>query len=106
MLYIYTDYSSALTSVSHMLLLHKLKCSFNISGTALGWMESYLGHHSQRVIVDGKHSEWSPVLSGDPEGSILGPILFTCYVADLPTHMKSSCLSYADDIKILNVAVP
>ena len=99
---IYTDYSSAFTSVSHRLLLHKLKYSFNISGTALSWIESYLHQRSQRVILDGKHSDWVPVLSGVPEGSILGPIMFTYYVADLPSHIKTSCLSYADDVKIFN----
>ena len=102
---IYTDYSSAFTSVSHRLLLHKLRCSFNLSGTALDWIESYLNRRSQRVIVDGKYSEWSPVLSGVPEGSILGPILFTCYVADLPQHINSPCLSYADDVKIFKRVV-
>ena len=76
--------------------------SFNISGPAFGWIESYLSQRSQRVILDGKHSDWVPVLSGVPEGSILGPILFTCYVADLPIHIKTSCLSYADDVKIFN----
>ena len=95
-------YSSAFTSVSHRLLTHKLRHSFNISGLALSWIESYLSQRSQRVIVDGKHSEWSAVLSGVPEGSILGPLLFTCYVADLPDHIESSCLSYADDVKIFN----
>ena len=99
---IYTDYSSAFTSVSHRLLLHKLKMSFNFSGHALGWIESYLSQRSQRVILDGKQSDWVPVLSGVPEGSILGPILFTCYVADLPNHIKTSCLSYADDVKIFH----
>ena len=99
---IYTDYSSAFTSVSHRLLLHKLEHSFSISGLALGWVESYLSQRSQRVILDGRHSDWAPVQSGVPEGSILGPILFTCYVADLPNHIKTSSLSYADDVKIFH----
>ena len=99
---IYTDYSSAFTSVSHRLLLHKLKHSFNITGLAYSWLESYLSHRSQRVILDGKHSDWVPVLSGVPEGSILGPILFTCFVADLPNQMQTSSLSYADDVKIFH----
>ena len=99
---IYTDYSSAFTSVSHRLLLHKLKHSFNITGLAYSWIESYLSHRSQRVILDGKHSDWVPVLSGVPEGSILGPILFTCYVADLPSHIQTCSLSYADDVKIFH----
>ena len=58
---IYTDYSSAFTSVSHRLLLHKLERSFNITGPALGWVESYLSQRSQRVVLDGKHSDWTPV---------------------------------------------
>ena len=99
---IYTDYSSAFTSVSHRLLLHKLERSFNITGPALGWVESYLSQRSQRVVLDGKHSDWTPVQSGVPEGSILGPLLFTCYVADLPSHIKTSSLSYADDVKIFH----
>ena len=99
---IYTDYSSAFTSVSHRLLLHKLHRSFNISGLALGWVESYLSQRSQRVILDGKHSDWIPVQSGVPEGSILGPLLFTCYVADLPNCLQTSSLSYADDVKIFH----
>ena len=88
--------------MSHRLLLHKLKCSFNISGLALGWLESYLGQRSQRVILEGKHSDWTPVQSGVPEGSILGPLLFTYYVADLPNHIKTSSLSCADDVKIFH----
>ena len=99
---VYTDYSSAFTSVSHRLLLHKLRHSFNITGHACSWIESYLSQRSQRVIVDGKHSDWIPVLSGVPEGSILGPLLFTCYVADLPSHIQTCSLSYADDVKIFH----
>ena len=99
---IYTDYSSAFTSVSHRLLLHKLRHSFNITGSAYDWIESYLCQRSQRVILDGKYSDWAPVLSGVPEGSILGPILFTCYVADLPRQIKTCSLSYADDVKIFH----
>ena len=99
---IYTDYSSAFTSVNHRLLLLKLKHSFNITGLAYSWLESYLSHRSQRVILDGKHSDWVPVLSGVPEGSILGPILFTCFVADLPNQIQTSSLSYADDVKIFH----
>ena len=48
------------------------------------------------------NTDWTPVLSGVPQGSILGPILFTCYVADLPNHIKTACLSYAGDVKMFN----
>ena len=98
----YTDFSSAFTSVNHRLLLYKLRYSFNITGLALGWIESYLSQRSQRVILDGKHSDWLPVLSGVPEGSVLCPILFSCYVADLPRCISNGCLAYADDVKIFH----
>ena len=97
---IYTDYSSAFTSVNHILLLHKLRHSFHISGIAHSWLESYLHNRTQRVILNGKHSCWTPVQSGVPEGSILGPLLFACYVADIPQHIKTSCITYADDVKL------
>ena len=99
---IYTDFSSAFTSVNHKLLLYKLRHSFSISGLAFNWIESYLSQRSQRVILDGKYSDWLPVLSGVPEGSILGPILFSCYVADLPNVIENGCLAYADDVKIFS----
>ena len=88
---IYTDYSSAFTSVNHRLLLLKLRHSFNIRGIAYSWIESYLCHSTQRIIVDGKHSDWTSILYGVPEGSILGPILFARYVADLPNNIKTGC---------------
>ena len=70
---VYTDYSSAFTSVNHILLLHKLRHSFNITGRAHCWLKSYLDGRQQRVILNGKHSAWTPVQSRVPEGSILGP---------------------------------
>ena len=97
---IYTDYSSAFTSVNHTLLLHKLRHSFNITDRAHSWLTSYLEGRTQRVVLNGKHSDWTSVLSGVPEGSILGPILFACYIADIPEHIKTNCVMYADDVKL------
>ena len=97
---IYTDFSSAFTSVNHTLLLHKLRYSFGITGLAYDWLKSYLANRSQRVVVNGKQSDWTPVLSGVPEGSILGPLLFACFLVDLPSRVKSECIMYADDIKL------
>lgn len=97
---VYTDYSSAFTSVSHKLLLFKMKQSFNVTDRAYSWLESYLSNRSQRVVINGKQSPWAPVLSGVPEGSICGPLLFTCFTADIPLHVKSGCTMYADDVKL------
>ena len=97
---VYTDFSSAFTSVNHTLLLHKLTHSFGISGRAIRWLESYLSSRTQRVVLNGKASDWVAVLSGVPEGSILGPLLFACYLADLPCSLSSECIMYADDVKL------
>ena len=97
---IYTDYSSAFTSVNHILLIHKLKTSFNVTGRALSWIESYLTDRRQRVVLDGVCSDWTPVRSGVPEGSVCGPLLFICFTADLPSLIQTECIMYADDIKL------
>lgn len=99
---IYTDYSSAFTSVNHTLLLHKLHSSFHISGLAHAWLRSYLSDRTQRVVLNGRHSAWTAVRSGVPEGSLLGPLLFACFVADIPDIVKTGCLIYADDVKLFH----
>ena len=96
----YTYFSSAFTSVSYKLLLHKMKQSFNVSDRAYSWLSSYLSDRFQRVVINGKQSPWIPVLSGVPEGSICGPLLFTCFTADIPQCVKSGCTMYADDVKL------
>lgn len=97
---IYTDFSSAFTSVNHELLLYKLEMCYNLSGPALGWFRSYLCNREQCVVVNGKKSDWTPVRSGVPEGSICGPILFVLFCNDASRHLSSTCLMYADDMKL------
>ena len=97
---IYTDYSSAFQSVNHKLLLHKLKHSFHISDKAFDWCESYLSGRQQRVVVKGKCSEWVPASSGTPEGGILSPLLFACFINDLPMNVDTDTLMFADDAKM------
>ena len=97
---IYTDYSSAFQSVNHKLLLHKLKNSYNLSGKAFSWCKSYLSDREQRVVVKGKCSEWAPVPSGTPEGGLLSPLLFACFINDLPDCVQADCLMFADDVKL------
>jgi hypothetical protein len=95
---IYMDMSKAFDKVNHETLLNKLNNCFNISGNLLCWFKTYLLDRRQRVTVLGATSSEKFVLSGVPQGSILGPILFLLYVNDLPDAVKNSKVSsFADD---------
>jgi len=64
-----------------------------------------LCNRKQRVIVNGKFSEWTPVRSGTPEGGIISPILFALFINDLPDNIKTNCLLFADDVKLYHIIV-
>ena len=97
---VYTDFSSAFQSVNHRLLLYKLEHMYGVGGLALRWLTSYLGRRKQRVVLNGKVSDWVPAVSGTPEGGLLSPLLFSLFVNDLPSVVKTRCLMFADDVKI------
>jgi len=96
---IYLDLAKAFDSVPHRRLLLKLKL-YGVSGRFLSWIESFLLDRSQRVMVAGTGSVWASVLSGVPQGSVLGPVLFLCYINDMPETVSSFIYMYADDTKI------
>ena len=96
---IYLDYQKAFDSVPHQRLLIKLK-AYGITGTLLTWITNFLTGRSQKVVVNGIQSTPTPVLSGIPQGSVLGPLLFLIYVNDLPNDICSSLMLFADDTKI------
>ena len=96
---LYLDYSKAFDTVPHQRLLKQVK-SFGVTENALQWIESFLSNRRQKVRVNNEVSEWSPVISGVPQGSILGPILFTLFVFDIPDAINSLISMFADDTKI------
>jgi hypothetical protein len=97
---VYTDFVKAFDRVDHVLLLHKLR-SFGICGQLHKLLSDYLSDRTQIVTIDTEVSDTEHVTSGVPQGSILGPLLFTLFVNDLPRCIKfSKCIMYADDVKI------
>ena len=64
------------------------------------WIEQWLTDRRQRVVVDGEVSNWKSVLSGVPQGSVLGPILFLVYINDLEEGVIGKILKFADDTKL------
>ena len=66
----------------------------------INWIEKWLIDRRQRVVVDGEASNWKLVLSGVPQGSVLGPILFLIYINDLDGDITSKVLKFADDTKV------
>ena len=76
---LYLDFTKAFDSVPHNLLLYKLRL-YGITGNLLKWFSSYLSGRCERVLIEGSSSNWLPVVSGVPQGSILGPFLFLLYI--------------------------
>ncbi|CAH2105171.1 unnamed protein product [Euphydryas editha] len=100
---VYTDFSKAFDRLPHGILLNKLS-AYGICGNFLRWVRSYLEGRTFSVVVNGFHSNSRKIVSGVPQGSHLGPILFTLFINDLPTVVKfSKTFMYADDLKIARV---
>ena len=94
------DLAKAFDSVPHCHLLLKLEC-FGIHGNLLSWFGSFLANRYQRVVINGCFSEWLPVRSGVPQGSVLGPLLFLLYIDEIHHVISNSTVKlFADDIAL------
>ena len=93
------DISKAFDRVSHRAIINKLK-HFNVKGDALKWFADYLDNRFQRVIIDGKYSEWKRIFAGVPQGSILGPLLFLIFINDIVTDIDVLIRLFADDTSL------
>ena len=95
---IFLDFSKAFDKVSHHHLFHKLY-HYGIRGNTLNWIKNFTLSRSQCVVVDGQQSDLTEVSSGVPQGTVLAPILFLCFINDLPNRITSSKIKlYADDV--------
>lgn len=101
---VYLYLSKAFDTVSHSLLLHKLTAS-GVNDSLFQWFTDYLTNRSQKVLIKGTTSLSLPVLSGVPQGSILGPLLFLWSINDLPDELSSSTLAFlfADNTKLVHI---
>ena len=96
---VYLDFQKAFDTVPHARLIKKLK-SYGIDGEMLAWITEYLKDRTQIVRVNGESSRTAAVISGIPQGTVLGPLLFVIYINDILDNVDSSGLLFADDAKI------
>ena len=89
------DFSKAFDKAPHRRLLHKLNY-YGVRGHTINWIESFLSYRTL-VIIEGKTSTTTDVLSGVPQGTVLGPLLFLTFINDIPDCTRSDIRLFADD---------
>ena len=97
------DLSAAFDTVDHSILIDRLQSAFGIRGPVIEWIHSFVTSRMQSVSFAGEKSTWSAIMCGVPQGSVLGPILFLLYCADVTyiAHRHGvHAHSYADDTQL------
>ncbi len=101
----YLDFQRAFDKVVHSKLVFKAK-QLGITGKVHNWIKkNWLSNGKQRVVINGTASNWASVTSGVPQGSVLGPILFTVYINDIDVRLSNFISKFVDDTKIGNIVV-
>ena len=103
------DLSAAFDTLDHDILLDRLRTTFGITGTALSWFRSYVTGRSQAVTIDGAVSAPAGLQYGVPQGSVLGPILYSMYTQPLADVIQQHDVHdhfYADDTQLYHMFTP
>jgi hypothetical protein len=97
------DLSAAFDTVDHSILIHRLSSYFGITGSSLDLITSFLSDRTQSVVIGSHSSDPRSIAYGVPQGSVLGPLLFSLYTTPVSHFLQNSCLShhlYADDTQL------
>ena len=98
------DFSMSFDRVNHLKLLFKLS-THGVKGKTLNWIGSFLGGRTQAVVLEGECSSDVPALSGIPQGSVFGPLLFLLYINDRPENIQSQARLFTDDTAVYLIAI-
>ena len=96
---VFLDYRKAFDSVPHRRLIHKIS-RYGFGETFTRWITDLLSRRTQTIYLRGNSSQPSEVLSGVPQGSVIGPLLFILYVNEIPELIKGTAKIFADDTKV------